>query len=242
MALSKVLTGKEFVHLEFKKMLKIDFSMIRRIINIGVPALVEQLIMRTGVMLYTKIVTSLGDHSFAAHMVAMNVQQISFMTGMAFGVAATTLVGQCLGRLRSDLARLYVKLTQQMSYLASIAVGLLLFFGGEFITSFYSTDRELVHLAANMLKIIAVINPFSCARFVYLAGLRGAGDARYSAVVTFFGVLLVRPLISFILVIPHLPFQLGLTGVWIALSSDGVVCYLLARARFLRGKWESIKV
>ena len=242
MASSRVLGNREFVRLEIAKLFHVDLSMMRRILRVGIPALIEQIIMRTGVMLYTVIVTSLGDGPYAAHMVAMNIQQVSFMSGMAFGTAATTLVGQCLGRLRADLARVYVKMTQDISYIFSFIITLLLFFGGEFICSFYSSDRELVHLAANMLKIIALINPVSNARFVYMASLRGAGDSRFAAIVTFVGVILIRPIISIFLVLPYFPFRLGLAGIWIALSSDGVVCYLLSRMRFLRGKWETIKV
>jgi putative MATE family efflux protein len=242
MALSRVLSGREFVRIDLKKLFHIEFVMIRRILNIGLPALGEQLIMRVGVMLYTVIVTSLGDYSYAAHMIAMNLQNISFMSGMSFGVASSTLTGQCLGRIRADLARIYVKMTQNLSYIISIVISLSLFFGGEFITSFYTDDKELAKLAADMLKIIALINPFSNARFVYLAALRGAGDSRFAAIITFIGVILIRPIVSVILVFPPFPFQLGLAGVWIALSSDGVVCYFIARIRFMKGKWEKIKV
>jgi Na+-driven multidrug efflux pump len=135
MAFWRVLGGREFVRIEFKKIFRLNLSMIKRILNIGVPALIEQFIMRTGMMLFTIIVTSLGDSSYAAHMIAMNIQQLSFTTGMAFGVATTTLVGQCLGRARADLARLYVKMTQNLGYIVSIAVSLLLFFGGGLIAS-----------------------------------------------------------------------------------------------------------
>jgi putative MATE family efflux protein len=242
MALAKVLGDKEFVRIEFKKLFHIDFSIIRRILNIGIPALVEQLIMRAGMMFFTVIVTSLGDHSYAAHMIAMNIQQISFTSGMAFGVAATTLMGQSLGRKRPDLARHYIKMTQKISYLVSGLVTVLLFFGGGLIGSLYSDDNELIRLAANMLKIIALANPISNARFIYNSALRGAGDSRFVAVITFVGVLLIRPLISLILIIPQLPFQLGLAGVWIALSSDGLVCFGLSLLRFKQGKWETIKV
>ncbi|MDR0313502.1 MAG: MATE family efflux transporter [Treponema sp.] len=242
MALSKVLSGKEFVRLEFKNLAHMEFAMIRRIAKIGVPAMVEQLFLRIGMMLFTIIITSLGDHSYAAHMIAMNLQQISFMTCMAFGTASSTLTGQCLGRLRADLAKVYVKMTQNLSYIVSFLVAILLFFGGELISSLYTKDTELAHLAANMLKIIALVNPISNARFIYVSALRGAGDSRFAAVITFVGVFLIRPLLSLILVFPPLPFQLGLAGVWIALSSDGVACYFLARSRFLKGKWAGIKV
>ncbi|MDR2747258.1 MAG: MATE family efflux transporter [Treponema sp.] len=242
MALMRVLGGKEFVRLEIKKLFHADLSVIGRILNIGIPALIEQLILRVGMMFFTLIVTSLGDRSYAAHMIAMNIQQLSFTTGMAFGAAATTLMGQSLGRGRPDLARLYIKMTQQMSYLVSGLVAVLLFFGGGLIGSLYSGDSELIRLAANMLKIIALANPISNARFVYTAALRGAGDSRFAAVITFVGVLLIRPLLSLVLIVPHLPFQIGLAGVWVALSSDGIACFVLSRSRFMRGKWETIKV
>jgi putative MATE family efflux protein len=242
MAFWRVAGGKEFVRLEAKKLFHLNAAMIKRVLNIGVPALIEQLIMRIGMMLFTVIVTSLGDRSYAAHMIAMNIQQLSFTTGMAFGTAATTLVGQSLGRVRADLARLYVKMAQNLSYIVSGLVAMLLFFGGGLIASLYSDDRELIHLAATMLKIIAVANPISNARFVYISALRGAGDSRFAAAITFVGVLVIRPLVSLVLIVPQLPFHLGLAGVWIALCSDGLACYALSRSRFMQGKWESIKV
>jgi len=242
MALSKVLSGKEFIRIEIKKIINVDFSMIKRIFNIGFPALIEQVFMRVGVMLFTIIVTSLGDYSYQAHIIAMNLQQMSFMTGMSFGVAATTLVGQCLGRKREDLAKVYVSLTLRLNLIIAVTVAMVLFFGGELICSLYSDDPVLVKYAADMLKIIALVNPISSARFVYTSALRGAGDSRFSAVITFVGVLILRPLISYVLVFPPFPFQLGLAGIWVALSSDGVAAYILSMIRFKKGKWAKIKV
>jgi putative MATE family efflux protein len=242
MALMRVLGGKEFVRLEFKKLRRVDFSMIGRILKIGIPALVEQLIMRVGMMFFTIIVTALGDRSYAAHMIAMNIQQLSFTTGMAFGAAATTLMGQSLGRHRPDLARLYIKMTQRMSYLVSALVAVLLFFGGGLIGSLYSSDDELIRMAAAMLRIIALANPASNARFVYTSALRGAGDSRFAAIITFVGVLLIRPLVSLVLITSSLPFQIGLAGIWVALGLDGFACFALSRFRFRQGRWEGIKV
>jgi putative MATE family efflux protein len=242
MALLKVLPGREYVKLELKKLLPVDTVIIQRILKIGMPALIEQVMLRVGLMIFTIIVTSLGDSAYAAHMIAMNLQQLSFMSGMAFGTAATTLVGQCLGRLRSDLAKAYVQMTQNLSIIVSVLVALLLYFGGEAIASLYTTDRAIIVLAANMLKIIAIANPVSNARFVLISALRGAGDSRFAAVITFVGVLLIRPIISWVLVTPYLPFQIGLAGVWIALVSDGLACLVLALVRYRQGKWQSIKV
>lgn len=239
MALYVVARGKQYIKLSFKKRWKIDLSMIKRIVNIGFPALIEQVIMRVGMLWFTIIVTALGDIPYAAHMVAMNLQQLSFTTGMAFGTASTTLVGQCLGRKRSDLARVYVKMTQYLGLIVSVIIAVLLFFCGHLLAGMYTSDMVIIVLAANMLKIIAVSNPVSNARFVYVSALRGAGDARYMAVITFVGVLLIRPLMSLLLINV---FHMGLAGVWIALVSDSMICFLLAMMRYRAGKWEFIKV
>ena len=239
MAVYVAVWGRQYIKLNIRERWRIDFSMIKRIVNIGIPALIEQVIMRAGMLWFTTIVTALGDIPYAAHMVAMNIQQLSFTTGMAFGTAATTLVGQCLGRMRSDLAKVYVKMTQNMGYIVSAIIAVILFTCGNFLAGMYSTDIVIISLAADMLKIIAVVNPVSNARFVYVSALRGAGDARFMAVITFVGVLLARPLISIILINS---FGMGLSGAWIALVSDGIICYVISMIRYRGGQWTLIKV
>ena len=235
-----LLSGRQFVFLNGKlSNLKPDLHMIRRVSRIGTPALLEQVIMRVGMMLFTLIVTSLGDISYATHNIAMNIQSMSFTTGMAFGTAATTLTGQTLGRKRPDLSRWYVRQTIRMSYVTSFAVAMVMFFFGRNIASVYTKEIEVLSLAAVVLRIIAVANPISNTRFVYNSALRGAGDARFTAVSTFVGIVAVRPLVAVALVFG---LKMDLVGVWIALVSDAVVCYILAKWRWGTGRWAEIRV
>ena len=239
MALIVVAGGRQYIRLDFRKRWKIDFSMMRRIINIGIPSFIEQLLMRVGSLWFTTIVTSLGDISYAAHMVTMNIQQLSFTTGMAFGTAATTLVGQCIGRKRIDLGKVYVRMTQNMGFIVSFAIAIFMFTCGKFLSRMYSDDLVIISLASDMLKIIAVVNPIMNARFIYASALRGAGDAKSIAIVTFLGVLLVRPIVAILLVNVA---GIGLTGVWIALSSDFVISCIAIWIRYRKGKWALIEI
>lgn len=239
MALRVVTGKKQYIRLDFKKRFRLDFRMIKRIVNIGIPSLIEQVIMRVGSLWFTTIVTSLGDISYAAHMVAMNIQQLSFTTGMAFGTAATTLVGQCIGRKRIDLAKVYVRLTQLMGLVISILIAVFMFACGKFISRLYSNDMVIISLASDMLKIIAVVNPVMNARFIWSSALRGAGDAKSIAIVTFLGVLLVRPIVGLLLVNVA---GIGLTGVWIALSSDFVISCIAIWIRYRKGKWALLEI
>ena len=239
MAIFVVMQGKQYVRLSLKKRWRFDVSMMKRIANIGIPSFIEQIIMRVGSLFFTTIVTSLGDISYAAHMVTMNIQQLSLTTGMAFGTASTTLVGQCIGRRRIDLSRIYVRMTQMMGLFVSVAIAIFMFTCGKLLSSLYSDDVAILALAADMLKIIAIVNPIMNARFIYVSALRGAGDAKFMAVITFFSVLLLRPLVALLLV---RVFDFGLTGIWIALSSDFVVSFFITWVRYKRGKWTQIAI
>jgi putative efflux protein, MATE family len=239
LAIYTVASGRQYISLGFRTRWKLDFTMITRIMRIGMPALVEQVIMRVGILWFTTIVTALGELAYSAHMVVMNIMQLSFTAGMALGTAGTTLVGQCLGRGRADLAKIYVKLTQNIGYIVSVVIALVMFVFGPWLAGLYSDDVAIIGLAADMLKIIGLATPVSNARFVYVSALRGSGDSRYMAVIAFLGVLLVRPVVSLILVnILHM----GLYGIFIAFVADIFICFLLSLARYNTGKWTQINV
>ena len=238
-SLSIVCRKKEFLHIRLGGRFTPDGLMLKRIWRIGFPSLIEQVIMRVGIMAFTLIVTSLGDDPYTAHIIAMNIQSLSFTTGMAFGTSAMTLTGQSLGRSRPDLARWYTARSNAFGYIVSFLVAALLFFGGTFLAGLFTQSLHIQLLAGGVLRIIALANPTSNARFVYNNALRGAGDARFTAVNTFVGILLIRPLVAALLVYV---FPIGLTGVWIALISDAVICFILARVRWQRGKWALIQV
>ena len=119
-----------------------------------------------------------------------------------------------------------------------MVLALLFFFGGA-APMMYTNDPVIIAMAGGVLQIVALSNPLSNARFVYNSALRGAGDSKYTARITFAGILLTRPIVA---VLTVYVFHLDLTGVWIALVSDALVCYFLARRRWFTDKWATIEV
>ena len=108
MAFYAVMNGRQYLVLRFKDGFKPNKTEIGKIVDIGAPAMVEQLVMRAGMIIYTRTVAGLGTLAYAVHQVCMNIQSLSFMNGQAFAVSATSLSGQSLGRKRHDMAQAYV--------------------------------------------------------------------------------------------------------------------------------------
>lgn len=92
--------------------------------------MVEQLVMRTGAIIYVKTVAALGTVAYATHQVAMNIQAMSFMNGQAFAVSATSLVGQSLGKRRPDMAQAYSRRTRMLGMAVSLCLAAIFFFLG----------------------------------------------------------------------------------------------------------------
>ena len=76
-----------YLHLQLRDGFRPDKETIGAVFKVGFPAMVEQLVMRAGMIIYSKTVASLGTVAFATHQVCMNIQALSFMNGQAFGVS-----------------------------------------------------------------------------------------------------------------------------------------------------------
>ena len=238
-ALSVVLKGDHYLHLQLKEGFKIQLHHMRNIVNIGIPAMIEQLAMRAGMIVYARAVASLGTVVYATHQVTMNIQAMSFMTGQAFAVSATSLVGQSLGKKRPDMAQSYSNHTRRVGMATSLVLATTFFFFGRQIVSLYTNDPAIIEQGTRILKLVALVQPFQSSQFILAGALRGAGDTRATMVITFLTVMLVRPSLALLFINR---FHWGLEGAWIALVTDQVLRSSLVLLRYNSGKWKQIKI
>ena len=239
LALRVVLKGGHYLHLRFKDGFRVQWNHLRNIIHIGIPSMIEQFAMRTGVIVYARTVASLGTVVYATHQIAMNIQAMSFMTGQAFAVSATSLVGQSLGKRRADMAQSYSNHTRRLGMAVSLLLAGIFFFFGRQIVSLYTNDPAVIEQGTRILKLVAFVQPFQSSQFILAGALRGAGDTRATMVITFLTVLLVRPGVALLLING---FHWGLDGAWIALVTDQLLRSGLVLLRYNSGKWKKIRI
>lgn len=234
MACVAVTGHRNYVRFRVKDGLKPNFKMMAAISDIGVPALIEQLVMRVGFIAFAKTVASLGTLAFAVHNVCMNIRALSFMNGQAFAVSATSLVGQSLGKKRADMANLYATRSRRMGTVVSIILMFLFFVFPRQIISLYNPDPEIVNLGARLLVMVSIIQIPQGSQFIISGILRGAGDTKATAMIVTVTSLFLRPILAIVLI--H-GFGMGLEGAWIAIMADQLLRTLLVFIRFSSGKW-----
>lgn len=234
MACIAVTGHRNYVRFRFKDGIKPNLKMMGEISDIGIPALIEQIVMRIGLIAYAKTVASLGTLAFAVHNVCMNIQALSFMNGQAFAVSATSLVGQSLGKKRADMAKLYAVRSRRTGTLVSIVLMILFFVFPKQIISLYNSDPEIVNLGARILIMVSIIQIPQGSQFIISGILRGAGDTKATAMIITVTTLFLRPVLAVIMINV---FHMGLEGAWIALIADQLLRSLLVLLRFSSGKW-----
>ncbi|GHV62043.1 MATE family efflux transporter [Spirochaetia bacterium] len=241
LAMITLLKGRNYIRLRFTDSFRPNRETINSIFRIGLPALAEQAIMRTGMISYTKIVTSLGTMLYATHMACMNIQAMSFMIGQAFAVSATALTGQSLGKRRPDMAEQYTSRTRRIGLAVSVVLALIFVFLGRQIMALYvgrdPESLQIIETGSRILRMVAIMLPFQSSQFILAGALRGAGDTRSIAAITFITVLLVRPGIAGITV---MVLNWSLWGAWIALILDQLLRSLLVLVRYNSGKWKTV--
>lgn len=238
-AFGTIMTKSRYIYLSLREKFQFDRHILADIVRIGIPSMMEQLFMRLGVIVYTRTITGLGDISYATHQVCMNIQAMSFMTGQAFANAATTLMGQSLGKKRIEMAQHYTEDTRNISMVVSVFIGAALVIWGGNVVGLYNSNPEVIAVGRKLLIMIGLIQPFQSIQFVYAGALRGAGDTRYPAVVIFITVFIVRSGLA-VLLINVLGFDL--LGAWYALVADQLLRSLLMLVHYYRGNWRFIKI
>ncbi len=216
---------------------RLEPDILKKIVNVGVPSLLEQLILRVGIILFTRQVTPLGDLLYTTHTICMNIQSMSFMLGQALAVSSTSLVGQSLGKRRPDMAEHYSRRCVYVGLITSAALGILFGTLGKYIVGFYSSTEAVRLASIPVMIIIGCLQPIQGPTFILAGSLRGAGDTRSVALVTAIGILLVRPIMGW-LTIEVLAW--GLMGAWSAISVDQAMRCLVLYALYRRGKWKKV--
>ena len=223
----------------FKNNINIDKSSLKSLFSVGSSSFIEQIFIRTGFLLYSLIIANLGTSAFAAHQIGMNIINISFSLGDGLSVAGVALIGQNLGKKRPDLAKIYGSICRRIGLVASIMISIIYAILGKDIFKLFTNDPEVLEYSFNIMNLVIIIVIFQIAHAIYGGCLRGAGDTKYTAVVSLISITFVRPFVGWLLTYP---LSLGLIGAWFGILTDQIVRFYLTSRRFKSGKWTEIKI
>lgn len=217
-----------------------DFKLIKALVKIAAPGILQFVIASCSwIFLAQLVATTGGDHGSAGYQTALRIMMFFILPAWGLSNAAATLVGQNLGAKQIERAEKSVLTTAKYNviFMATIMVITLCF--GKYIISFFTNDEMVRTVAVEALQIMSVGFIFYGIGMVLINTFNGAGDTWTPTGINFFGFWLFQIPLAYVLA-KH--FNMGPTGVFIAIPVAETAITLAGIFFYKRGKWKRIQV
>jgi putative MATE family efflux protein len=214
---------------------------LKRILRVGAPQSLEiagmWLIHAFGV----RVIAGLKDEgALGAHILAIRVESMSFLPGFAIATAAAALAGQYLGAGSREMALRAVRLCWKSAAVLMTAIGVFFVIGRHALIGWMAPGSELhATLAAPLLVVCALTQPFFATCIILKTSMRGAGATPIVMRWSFGSMLFYRVLV--LSVLPRF-LPLSLTSVWIIFGLDLLTQAVIFSRLHFQGKWLDARV
>ncbi len=189
---------------------------LRALLRLGLPSCVQQLLFAGGFVALFWIIGQVGTAELAVANVLINLTLVAVLPGMAFGIAAASLVGQALGAQQPAEAHRWAWDVVRLGSYVFGALGAVMLLLPEPVLGVFLREPHLVEMGRLPLQLIGAGMIVDGAGLILMQALLGAGAARTVMLVSIaFQWLFFLPLAWWLG--PVLGY--GLLAIWIAMMT-----------------------
>lgn len=221
--------------LRFKKL---DFSMMRKIIAIGLPSGLQYFFEVAAFTFAAIMIGWLGHIELASHQIAINLASVTYMMVLGISAAGTIRVGNAVGRKS-------VQEIRRSGFTAlGVSAAMMSFFGILFIIfnttlpKIYISEIEVIELSSKLLIIAAAFQIFDGMQATGLGVLRGLTDVKIPLILLMGSYWILGIPIGTLL---GFYFGLKTIGIWIGLLIGLATLAISLLIRFNRKSKKIIK-
>ena len=209
------------------------------VFRLAAPASFMQITFAAGLMTLFWIIGQVGTEDTAAATVLVNIMLVAILPGVAFGLAAGSLVGQALGREDKEDAMQWGWDVVRIGVIALALLGLPMALFPEAILSVFLENPETVALAKTPLRLYSLYIGLDAIALVLMNALHGAGDSKSVMKISVglqWGVFLPFAFLAG----PMLGG--GLLAIWCVQIAYRFLQVLVVMRTWQRGRWLEIEV
>jgi len=174
-------------------------SVAGRIIRIGVPSGITQAIMACSMMVVQSLTNSMGEMVIAANVIIMRVDGFAMMPNFSFGQAMTVYTGQNVGANKWHRVHQGINQGSYIAQAFAATITVVLLFLNRYLFAIFTDTPELIDLAGQMMRIMAV-GYIAVAVTQVLGGvMRGAGDTVTPMWISILSTVLLRIPVAYVM-------------------------------------------
>ena len=189
----------------------------KELIFLSISAALERLVMRLGQVLYYSLIAMIGIKTYAAHVIAGNIESFFYMPAYGLSTAAAILMGNCFGRKDKEEGLEYLKSITGISIIIAVISGMILYLFGTKAAFVFTEDLEAVAKITTALRVDAFAQIPLALGIVFTGALQGIGDTKTPLYSTIIGVWGLRVVGIYVM---GMVFGMDILGVWLAIAFD----------------------
>jgi putative MATE family efflux protein len=220
-----------------KKSLKHNFkwSMIKKILGIGVPYGLENGLFYLGRIVVLSLVATFGTAAIAANAVSGTIVMFEVLPGMSIGLGLTVIISRCVGARDYEQAKYYTKKVMGIVYAAHLVSCALVLALLPSILHVYGLSEAATSLTTKIVwyhaAFTVTIWPLG---YTLPVTFRASGDAKVPIMVGTLTMIFCRIALAYLL---SIHFNMGMFGTWVAMFIDWILKAIIFVYRFISGKW-----
>lgn len=172
--------------------LRLDISMIKRIVQVGLPAGLQSVMYNASNIIIQSSVNTLGTDTIAAWTAYGKIDSLFWMIINAFGISITTFVGQNYGAGKSDRVKKGIRVCLGMAFVTTVLLSFILYLLGYYIFCLFTGDSAVLEKGMEILHFLVPTFITYILIEIYSGSLRGTGDSWIPMILTCMGVCVLR--------------------------------------------------
>lgn len=181
------------------KDIKIDSNSLKKMVGLGAPIAIQDLLVSVSFLIILAIVNSIGVIASAGVGVAEKVCAFIMLISSAFMQSISAFVAQNYGAGKLDRAKKALHYGAVMSFVIGVCMFFISYFHGDVFAGIFSSDTDVIIAATNYLKAYAIDCMFTAVFFCYTGFYNGIGKTRFVMVQGIIGAFGVRVPVSYLM-------------------------------------------
>ena len=218
---------------------KVPTTVFKSLCKLSVANATQSFLYALSYNIIYKIIAQLGTDELAAAGIIIHFALVCYLPAMAFGLVATSLVGQSIGEKNFNGAREWAKDISRLSVIILGIASLPLIIIPKTLLEIFIREPETVQVAVNAVRILGLSIFIEAQALTMMHSLLGAGASKkvmYISILMQWGVYI--PL-GWVLGIYS---GFGLNGVWTANLATQTLMAVVYTSLWKKGSWEKITI
>jgi putative MATE family efflux protein len=234
----RLLRGSERIRI-LRRQIHVHFTVLLRLLRVSLTGILQFAIAHTSWIGLVRIVSIFGSAALAGYTIAIRIVIFIILPSWGLSNAAATLVGQNLGAKQPERAESSVWRTGLYNMIFLGLVGVIFVIFATPIVRLFTSDPEVIPLAAACLRIVSYGNIGYAYGMVMLQAFNGAGDTVTPTIVNLFGFWLFEIPLAYFLAIPA---GMQARGAYFSIVAAEALIAGVSIILFKRGYWKRQKI